>query len=158
MRAITTQLVSLCPASTRPLIPLNRLLTRLLTISSPTSLETLSVPLHHLTLALQGARSIYTGHHPTLAILLAQKARLLGIQFPLTEEEVSGVRSPDVARSEVQRMQAALIAYREAVKACQGCFGRVGGIVGTGLQAEMEGLEREMAAMRIITSVSYSYH
>lgn len=146
---VASRLSRLCPPSAHPLIPLQRLITRLLTIEPPTSLQALSVPLYHLNLALEGARAVYAPHHPTIAILLAQKARLLGIRFPPSAEEVEGVRAPGDMRSEIQRMQAAMLAYREAVRTCSGCFGSDGGAVGIGLRAEMESLEMEMRAMRM---------
>lgn len=58
-------------------------------------------------------------------------------------------RKPEMVRQEMQRMAAAMAAYREAVTACTGCFGRDGGILGLGLRAEMDGLEREIGAMRL---------
>lgn len=122
---------------------------RLQNLEPPTSLRALAVPLHHLSYAIEGAQAIYAPNHPTIAVLLAQKARLLGLNFPPSEDDMKNGRSSKHVRLELRRLEAAMVAYREAAAACAGCFGREGGVVGKGLRTEMSGMETEIQAMRL---------
>lgn len=148
-QAIIGKLSPLCPPSSHPMIPLYRLIVRLQTLNQPTTIQALSIPLYNLSQALEGAQAIYAPNHPTLAILLAQKAKLLGLVFPPTEDQLQNGRSSATVRLELSRMESAMVIYKEAAAACSKCFGREGGIVGMGLRTEMNGMETEILAMRM---------
>ena len=126
------ELFEYCPPSTYPLMPLCRLAVRLLTVRPPDTVPKLAVALKYLQIAIQGAETIYSPHHPTIAILAAQKARLLAM-------EMGG--------DELNRLRHALMAYREGIRRCDNCFGPGGGLVGWQLRAEMAILEQEVSAL-----------
>jgi hypothetical protein len=154
-------LLQICPPSTYPIVPLSRLFVRLSTIKPITTLSALASVLQHLDYAIAGAKAVYTPHHPTLAVLAAQKARLLGIEV-VQEDRVPnvqmllmrGVSAEDMMllqsmgiTGEAARLRCAVEAYREAIQRCRGCFGADGGVLGKGLGSELEVVERELAIM-----------
>lgn len=160
LQTCVATLLQTCPASTYPVVSLSRLIVRLLTVRPINTIKALAPVLKHLLDAQTGAEAIYTPHHPTLAVLAAQKARLLGVEL-VEEDRVQhvqlllkrGVTPQDVMVlqgmgivGEASRLRAAVEAYREAIKRCQGCFGPKGGVLAAKLEREMQVVQMEMAA------------
>lgn len=152
-----SRLADVLPPTCHPLIPLHRLATRLLTITPPSTLQELSFPLHHLNEAIKGAEGVYVPHHPTLAVLAAQKARLLAVNLGSVPTELSAEmqRGSRESRSEVDergmlnelnRLKMAVVAYQDAIRKGEATFG-TGGVISLGLRDELDGLQRELAML-----------
>jgi len=76
-------------------------------------------------------------NHPTLAIILAEWGKTLSI-------ELEGASKGDTLR----RLMEAVVVLRKAFIACEGGFGKGGGVVGKEVEGLIRGCEGEIGLLR----------
>jgi SET and MYND domain-containing protein len=144
--AALSQLATLVPAlstrvppSAHPLLPLLRLWALQLTPPAPDQRE---LVLGLLGKAAEGARNAHPPNHPTVGVILAERAKIMSMD---SGEERTMVDVAGLARRRGE-LVAAVAALREAAAACEVGFG--GGDVAKSMRELVGECERELDMMR----------
>ncbi|WOO84849.1 Histone-lysine N-methyltransferase ASHR1 [Vanrija pseudolonga] len=146
---IITALQKLVPSSTYPLLPLLRL--QVLTLTPPTELSVWEFAIGQLRTAISGAREAHPANHPTIAVMMAELAKLLSMDTDqLGQTGITPVRQAGQQQviERVGRLLDAVRALREAVAACKAAFGRGGGDVGAEMGKLLLQCEEELEMLR----------
>ncbi|KAL1407376.1 N-lysine methyltransferase smyd2 [Vanrija albida] len=149
LSATITALQQLVPSSTYPLLPLLRL--QVLTLTPPTELASWEFVCSQLRVAISGAREAHPPNHPTVAVMLAELAKLLAMDTDqLGQSGITPVRQAGQQEviQRVGRLMDAIRALREAVAACNRAFGRGGGDVGAEMAKLLSQCEEEVEMLR----------
>lgn len=101
--------------------------------------------------AISGAREAHPANHPTIAVMLAELAKLLSMDTDqLGQSGIIPVRQAGQQHiiERVGRLLDAVRALREAVAACKAAFGRGGGDVGAEMGKLLTQCEEELEMLR----------
>lgn len=141
------KLITAIPPSAHPLLQLLRLNALLLMPPATPSDRESAITL--LTAVAIGARQAHPPNHPTVAIILAERAKLIAIDpDTIGQEPQERTMITDSARtSKATQLHSAIEALREAAIACDRGFGAHGS-VSTDLRALLTTCENELDMLR----------
>jgi SET and MYND domain-containing protein len=122
--------------SVYPVFPLLRLQALLFTTrGSPEDLQKAAIT---LSIAYPGAEALHPPGHPTLAVILAEWAKILSTE-----------PNPDASKDQqLQKLYQAVALLRKAYTACERGFGPGGGLVGKEMEGLIRGCEGEIGLLR----------
>ncbi|WVR09666.1 hypothetical protein IAU60_006741 [Kwoniella sp. DSM 27419] len=142
--ALIPSLLTLCPPSAHPLLPIIRL--SVLLGTPPTDNATLDILLSHISLSYTGSAMVYPPNHPSITIILCEWAKVLALGD--LSPPARDASPEDVMKRSVHKLMMAIEMLRKAISACEKSFGGSGGVAGKDLRGLLQGCEGELELMR----------